>query len=470
MKLQDLIKPLWLPFILLLLFLTASCVRPLIPVDETRYMTVAWEMLLHHGWFKPLTLNFELYDHKPPLLFWLINLSWAVFGVSRWAALVPVAFTSLAAVLCTGYLGKLLFPEQMQSRTRTHLIMIASAPFLFYSTLVMFDVMLTAFVLAALICLILYSRNRQFKYVVMLGLFLGAGVLTKGPVAYLYVLPPMLLAPFWLNDLPRRAHWYGACLFAVLLSVIPVLGWLIPVLKQANNDHFALQMVWEQTAGRITGKFHHSHTRPFYFYLPLLPLLFMPWLLFPAFWRGAIELKAKFTASEGMRFLLVWFIPVFISFSCIGGKQLHYLVPLLPAVILFITLALQKVTTRRLAMIAAILIAFTVAGQIVAAQTFFKAQDIIFADELRAHPRRDVAYMAMGGDYHGEFGFLGRLTKPVTAIEPEAAPAWFAEHPDGVLIVRHRKEFDASDYNIIAEQKYKSDRLGLYALKNSNPQ
>ena len=45
--------------------------RPLTPVDETRYATVAWEMWNSGDWLQ-LRLNGELYGHKPPLLFWLI--------------------------------------------------------------------------------------------------------------------------------------------------------------------------------------------------------------------------------------------------------------------------------------------------------------------------------------------------------------------------------------------------------------
>ena len=47
--------------------------RPLIPIDETRYIDVAWEMRLEHSWLLPLK-NYGLYTDKPPLLFWLINL------------------------------------------------------------------------------------------------------------------------------------------------------------------------------------------------------------------------------------------------------------------------------------------------------------------------------------------------------------------------------------------------------------
>ncbi len=39
--------------------------RPLFPIDETRYVSVAWEMYLSGDYFVP-TKNGELYGHKPP--------------------------------------------------------------------------------------------------------------------------------------------------------------------------------------------------------------------------------------------------------------------------------------------------------------------------------------------------------------------------------------------------------------------
>jgi len=68
------------------LLVTSLLCRPLFPVDETRYLTVAWEMFSNHNWILP-TLNGIPYHHKPPVLFWLINLMWGIFGVSQSAAM-----------------------------------------------------------------------------------------------------------------------------------------------------------------------------------------------------------------------------------------------------------------------------------------------------------------------------------------------------------------------------------------------
>lgn len=69
--------------------------RPLLPIDETRYLSVAWEMW-QSGDPVHLTKNGEMYTHKTPLLFGMINLVWLVTGVSEFAARLLALLVQLA--------------------------------------------------------------------------------------------------------------------------------------------------------------------------------------------------------------------------------------------------------------------------------------------------------------------------------------------------------------------------------------
>ena len=101
----------WLSVLLwLVLVLGAIIMRPLLPIDETRYLSVAWEMHTSGSYLVP-HLNGELYSHKPPLLFWLMNAGWAVFGVSmEWARMVAPLF-GLGALWLTAKMARALWPE-----------------------------------------------------------------------------------------------------------------------------------------------------------------------------------------------------------------------------------------------------------------------------------------------------------------------------------------------------------------------
>ena len=57
------------PALLMLLLLPLLTVMPAVPIDETRYLSIAWEMRQSGSWIT-LHLNGLPYVDKPPLLFW----------------------------------------------------------------------------------------------------------------------------------------------------------------------------------------------------------------------------------------------------------------------------------------------------------------------------------------------------------------------------------------------------------------
>ena len=99
--------------------------RSFFPIDETRYATVAWNMWQSGDYLVP-TLNGATYSHKPPLLFWLMNLGWAVFGINDWwPRLIPSLF-ALASVFITRKIASLLWPNQPNIKDNASFILIGS--------------------------------------------------------------------------------------------------------------------------------------------------------------------------------------------------------------------------------------------------------------------------------------------------------------------------------------------------------
>ena len=446
---------------ILILFATAALVRPLLPVDETRYLTVVWEMFLRHGWLDPLTVNFEPYHHKPPFLFWLVNLSWRAFGVSRMAAFVPLIASCLAVIYLTCVLSRRLFPDTQIDSFRTSLIMAGSVPFIIYSTLVLFDLTLTVFVLLALIFTIRFADARKWRDAVAVGLCLGFGVLTKGPVVYIMALFPFVLAPFWVKNFTRAGQWYVGLLVAVISSLLPILLWLTPILMKVDKD-FALTLVWRQSAGRISGSLDGAHKRPVFFYLLLLPAMLAPWLLLPQSWR----LKEAFSkiggaTSSGVRFLLCWIVPVIVTMSLIRGKQPHYLVPILPGVVIFLSLVLTEVRERTLVIVCAAMIGLAVIGQIASIPLFRKYDLEPIVAILRRTPDANIAFVS---GYQGELGYLARLQRPVTDRKLAELDQWFRDNPEGIAIIKYRNADDVSSFRKLADMPYRGRRLGAFSV------
>jgi 4-amino-4-deoxy-L-arabinose transferase-like glycosyltransferase len=80
--------------------------RDLWDPDETRYGVVAREMKETGQWILP-HLNGVIYAEKPPLFFWLVNLSVFILGEdSELANRLPAALAGFATILLTFLLGR----------------------------------------------------------------------------------------------------------------------------------------------------------------------------------------------------------------------------------------------------------------------------------------------------------------------------------------------------------------------------
>jgi len=452
----------WLavPLVFLALYVTAIVFRPPLPIDETRYLSVAWEMFLRAGWFEPLTLNFEPYHHKPPMLFWLISAAWSIFGVSRWAAVIPVVLTSMLSAYLAVLLCRRLLPSLCW---RALLILLGSFAFLLYSTAILFDLTLTVFVLGSLLFLLAYANQRRVIYVLAMGLLLGGGLLTKGPVAYLYWVFPFLLAPYWLRDNRRWASWYAGGVAALLVSVVVVLCWLVPVLR-ASSSEFGYWLVWEQTAGRVTGSYSSSHARPFYFYLGVLPIMLLPWILLPRFWQGITAIRRESVERGSVRFLIAWTVPALVCFSLISGKQPHYLLPLLPGLAILAALATASLSERALGTTAAAMVLLFISAQAAFTGPINDHYDLRpLAKFMRQNMDRDWSFS--GSRYRGELTFLARLDGPLDNPRLEDLPAWFDAHPDGFAVILYENAGEIDGLEMHLTHLYRGYAIGIFSRR-----
>ncbi|WP_299653522.1 glycosyltransferase family 39 protein [uncultured Jannaschia sp.] len=465
--------------------------RPAMPIDETRYLAVAWEMWLSKDWLVP-TRNFEIYSHKPPLLFWAINAVWWFTGVSEVAArLVGPAFAVLAIVL-TGRLARTLWPDDAEAGPRAVIALCGLLLFAVFGGLTMFDAALTAATAGATLALVRAVATGRWRDWALLGFAVAAGVLAKGPVILLHVVPALVLVPVWAGGGTARAPGRrvvaggAACALAVALAVVGL--WLVPAVVAGGPD-YRDAVLWTQSAGRMSASF--AHAKPLWFYAVALPVLLFPWLWVPGLWRAAG--RQGIWREPGLRLCLVWFGAALLLFSLISGKQVHYLLPGLGAAALVV--ARLSRNARDGLWVAAIPVLGLAAAGFAAAAGFVSLGD---AGNL-IHPRSilvawvmlllGIAWLAIrlgglrggavlslglllsvdlavgltdtrgiydthgiaaivaphaaaglafyGQTYHAEFNFAGRLRQPVA--NPMSAAAlrdWAAAHPGGRIVAR----------------------------------
>ena len=329
-------KPsLWLPvrgilwsLILAVVLIAATLLcRPLLPPDETRYLSVAWEAHVR-GDFLVSHLNGDPYSHKPPLLFWLINAVWALTGVSEFAARLVSPAAGIVCVLLTRQLAVRLWPDDRRTAFCAPMMLVSSMLWMCFGSATMFDTLLTCFTLAALLGILRAQGGAPLSGWIITGAAIGFGVLSKGPVVLVHVLPAALLAPWW-SATARAAwlRWYGGSILAIVIGAAMGLAWAIPS-AMAGGPDYGKELLFGQTAGRMVNSF--AHCQPFWWYLPILPGCLCPWILFGAFWRGCRIVKT----DSSLRFLICCTGGSFLILSAVSGKQAYYLLPMLPACIL----------------------------------------------------------------------------------------------------------------------------------------
>ena len=429
--------------------------RPLLPVDETRYLTVAWEMW-DRGHFLLPSLNGALYEHKPPLLFWIIHAGWAVTGVNEaWPRLIgPLA--TLAATWRLARLGARLWPDAPQAGRVGSLMFLGSVFVAFYGTALMFDLPLLVFICLAWSGLHAAAHGGRWRDWLGYGLAFAAAMLTKGPVAMVYLLPPLLAWRAWA---PRGTFAWRRAATALALALALPLAWLWLADMQSQGE-LLRRVLFEQTLGRVQGDL--GHPRPFYWYLPFLPLMALPWSSWPGSWRAAPRGWAL-RDDRGLRLVAITGLSGFVLLSLVGGKQVHYLLPLLALAHLALARGLhgfespQRVARRAQAGLALAVVLMMAVFPWLAPRYGLSEAGAHVGREQRAG--RPIAYV---GHYQGQFGFYGRLRKPVRELTPKQARDWVRAHPDGLVVVRSKRLQLHGRPLPEYRQRYRTDELLMF--------
>jgi len=149
-------------FLWLFLVTTAFLCRPLMPIDETRYVSVAWDMWQSKSFLIP-HLSGVPYSHKPPLFFYLIHLGWFIFGVNEWSARPPGPAT---VAVRTSYFQACSFCPAVAMPLWTVM-----------TTLTMFDLLLTFFTLLGAEGFLLAGRGKRLTGWGLVAIAIGGGLL-----------------------------------------------------------------------------------------------------------------------------------------------------------------------------------------------------------------------------------------------------------------------------------------------------
>ena len=309
----------WLAFL--------AWVRPLTLPDEGRYAGVAWDMLRSGSHAVPL-LDGMPYFHKPPLYYWMTELSFTLFGVHPWAARVPSLLASWAAIA-----GLYAFVRRYRDAASASMtaLLLATLPFFYggsqFANLDMLVAgLITLCVLAAADTVLRAERGQAYRWMSLAAAALaGLAVLAKGLIGL--VLPGAILF-IWLVW-GRRWRGLAALVWppALLVFAIVAVPWfvLMQIRYPGFYDYFFVYQHFQRFAAS-----GFNNAQPFWFYLPVVVGLALPWSL----WGGGILRKAFWADGpqrDLRRLALIWFVVVVGFFSLPSSKLVGYVLPALPA-------------------------------------------------------------------------------------------------------------------------------------------
>jgi hypothetical protein len=333
----------WLPWIL---FAAAIFVlffklgqAALFEPDEGRNAEKAREILVLNDWITPHE-NYHPVLDKPIFFYWLIALSYQLFGISEWAARLPSALAALgclAVVYCFVRTHWGFWPALWAG-----LILLTSLEFFVLARLVIFDMALTFFLTVAL-CAFYQAghtddvRRRRWLCLFMYGA-LGAATLIKGLIGI--VLPGMVIFGYLLlskrGSILRRIYLVPG----ILLLLAIVLPWYLQA--DARNVGYLKYYFWDEHFGRYaTASF--DRTQPWYYFILVLLAGFSPWTLLLPFVSTQYHRK---TCDDLTLFLLLWAVLPLLFFSFSKSKLPHYILPMFPALAILTAAALVRMLAQ----------------------------------------------------------------------------------------------------------------------------
>ena len=324
-----------LPSLLILIVLPALLLYPtlsfhLLEPDEGRYAQIPKEMLTTGDWVVP-HLQGKPYLDKPPLFYWLVALSYDLFGVSEATARLVPALSTHAAILVVYLLGRRSLGER--SAFWGGLYLTVAPGFVGMGRLLILDGLLTFWVTLTLFATFEAVRGDRLRvrWWYLAAVAAGFGVLTKGPVPFLLMVPPV-----WLyrrlsgNRVP--ISWGNLAGFAGVTLVIN-LPWYAAIF--ARQPVFLRYFLWEHNVLRFVQPF--DHLQPVWYYLPimlggLLPATGLLYSFARHLGSGDPDRVASRTPELGFWLLAGLWCVFFFSMS--GCKLPTYVLPAFPCLCL----------------------------------------------------------------------------------------------------------------------------------------
>lgn len=342
-------------------FFAVSVVSPPALLDDVDSVTaqIARTMVETGDWVTP-RLNGVAYFEKPALRFWLIALSYLIFGVHDWAARIPLALSAVALCWLVRSFGRWAFgTAERDAGTLAGIILTTCVGLFLFTRILIPDVVLTlttTLAMWALLRALDWDEKRPGAWAMVFAVSLGLGFMLKGLVAFVF---PVGAGGLYLLLTKRLLHWPTlkrlqpfSCVVIVLAICAP---WVIAATLR-NPPYFDFTMKSEpgQYRGFFWFFFLNEHLFRYLnlryprdyntvpralFWLYHLLWLF-PWSVYLPF-VARLNFKPDDRAGRVHLFCLCW-IGWTLLFFTFSTTQEYYSMPCYPALALLLGSVLSR--------------------------------------------------------------------------------------------------------------------------------
>lgn len=348
---------------LTVVYWSMSWTRPLSNPDEGRYVEIPREMVESGDWVTP-RLNGVLYFYKPPLFYWLEATAIEVGGLNRMALRFWPAMLALFGIIMTYTAGRSLFDRD----TGWFAAWTLATCLLYFALgqIILLDMAVTAFMAGGLIAFLIAAhastpRAQAGWYYGMYAL-LALAVLAKGLIG---VAIPGAIVLIWLvctgrwSILREMRLITGTLLFLAIAAPWHILAALQNPASPESEGLFSSN---PEGQGFLWYYFTHEHflrfldastsdrEQPFWFFLVITPLGFLPWAVFlPQALRESLRggWKNLRTQNAALLLCLIWIAFVVVFFSLSKSKLIPYILPCYPAIALLVGRFLSRCKQER---------------------------------------------------------------------------------------------------------------------------
>ncbi len=300
---------------------------------------------------------------KPILYYWTAAIGFLLHLPAEWAARLPSALAALAAAIAIGWLAKKHYGGSAVSMASPALL----APIVFATSVAAIgfaraatpDMLFSAAIALAMACAAtvfrragalreaegdaIVAQRGDRTSLLLFGVFLGLGVLAKGPAAIVLaggtiviwaavtkawrvafrLVHPIAIAAFCVIALP----WYAIC--------------------ARRNPDFLRVFLWQHNIQRYATPMF-QHRQPFWYFAPIVLLALLPWtvLLWPVLQEGLRLPREKSWAGSPGFFFACWAVWPIVFFSFSQSKLPGYILPAIPALALVSAVALARVISE----------------------------------------------------------------------------------------------------------------------------